>query len=214
VDERFTVKSLYVALDGMLLVLENLNTSQAFAFKNIWKSTVPSKVSSLAWQLLLDRIPTRQNLRRRNVIRSHDAYCPFCALEVESARHLFLHCRFTAAVWYALNRWLEVMIVLPPDPLMSYCLLVGTGGNKNLGKACQLFGLLLCGSFGRLEMTGYLIISMETWRKRWTKFSVPRGNGIYRNRQRDPACCTNGFGTREIVCFGDFSGFFSATARL
>jgi hypothetical protein len=58
VDEGFTVKSLYVALDGMLLVLENLNTSQAFAFKNIWKSTVPSKVSSLAWQLLLDRIQT------------------------------------------------------------------------------------------------------------------------------------------------------------
>jgi hypothetical protein len=141
VDERFTVKSLYVALDGMLLVLENLNTSQAFAFKNIWKSTVPSKVSSLAWQLLLDRIPTKVNLACRGIIRTDETACPLCGDLPESSCHLFLHCRFTAAVWYALNRWLDVMIVLPPDPLMSYCLLVGTGGNKKPRKGLSIVWL-------------------------------------------------------------------------
>jgi uncharacterized membrane protein SpoIIM required for sporulation len=55
--------------------------------------------------------------------------------EEETARHLFLHCRFAAAVWYALNRWLGgVVVVLPGEVLMSYGMLVGSGRNKKVRK--------------------------------------------------------------------------------
>jgi hypothetical protein len=128
--DGFSVKTTYGFLDLLLHGCAPLSYLETFAFKFIWKSGAPSKVCALAWQLLLDRIPTRQNLRRRNVIRPHDAYCPFCALEVESVRHLFLHCRFTAKIWFAVLRWFGVVSVLPPSMVSSFALLVGCGSNN------------------------------------------------------------------------------------
>jgi hypothetical protein len=99
-------------------------------FKYIWKSAVPSKVSGFAWQLLLDRIPTRENLCKRGLLHGEENVSPLCCEEEETARHIFLHCRFAAAVWYALNRWLGVVVVPPGEVLMSYGMLVGSGRNK------------------------------------------------------------------------------------
>ncbi|MCI35710.1 hypothetical protein A2U01_0056931, partial [Trifolium medium] len=52
-------------------------------------SGVPSKVSALSWQVLLDRVPTRANLSRRDVIRVDEAACPMCDVILESSQHLF-----------------------------------------------------------------------------------------------------------------------------
>jgi hypothetical protein len=61
-DEGFSVKSMYVFLDSILLTQNPRNSMESFAFKYIWKSDVPSKVSALSWQVLLDRVSTRANL--------------------------------------------------------------------------------------------------------------------------------------------------------
>jgi hypothetical protein len=45
---------------------------------------------------------------------------------------MFLHCSFTSAVWYDVCRWLGIVIVLPPEVLMSNSLLVGSGRNKRV----------------------------------------------------------------------------------
>jgi hypothetical protein len=93
-----------VALDTLLLNHNVLTPVQSFAFKIVWKSAAPSKVRAMAWQLLLDRIPTKENLYRRRIIGAEEALCPMCAGAVESSNHLFLHCDFAANVWYAINR--------------------------------------------------------------------------------------------------------------
>ncbi|MCH84701.1 putative ribonuclease H protein [Trifolium medium] len=141
VDEGFSVKSLYFALDELLLEHTNLNTFQTFVFKNIRKGAVPSKVSAFAWQLFLDRIPTKENLARRGLVRIEDTTCSLCDERAETSCHLFLHCRFAAAVWYAINRWLGVVVVLPAEPMMSYGLLVGSGGNKKIRKGFSIVWL-------------------------------------------------------------------------
>ncbi|KAK2428745.1 hypothetical protein QL285_027243 [Trifolium repens] len=64
-EDGFSVKSTYVALDTLLLNHNVLTTEQSFAFKIVWKSAAPSKVRAMVWQLLLDRIPTKENLYRR-----------------------------------------------------------------------------------------------------------------------------------------------------
>jgi hypothetical protein len=51
---------------------------------------------------------------------------------VETTQHLFLHCPFTSAVWYALNRWLGVVVVPPGDALSSYVQFVGSGRNRKI----------------------------------------------------------------------------------
>jgi hypothetical protein len=133
-EDGFSVKSTYVALDTLLLNHNVLTTEQSFAFKIVWKSAAPSKVRAMVWQLLLDRIPTKENLYRRRIIQAEEALCLICARVMESANHLFLHCNFAASVWYAINRWLDVLIVLPPDVTTAYVILVGCGRNRRIRK--------------------------------------------------------------------------------
>ncbi|GAU24615.1 hypothetical protein TSUD_289780 [Trifolium subterraneum] len=61
-------------------------------FKNLWCCAAPSKVCAFSWQLLLDRIQTRDNLCKRRIIQQHQAARVLCELAAESGLHLFLHC--------------------------------------------------------------------------------------------------------------------------
>jgi mannosylglycoprotein endo-beta-mannosidase len=139
--EGFSVKSTYVYLDNLLLPNIPKSPVEAFAFKFIWKCGVPSKVSALAWQLILNRIPTRDNLRRRGVIRAQDSFCPFCSLEEESSCHLFLHCRFSATIWYEIIRWFGAVWILPPSVPLSFVGFVGCGSNRRRRKGLAVIWL-------------------------------------------------------------------------
>ncbi|KAK2426239.1 hypothetical protein P8452_40952 [Trifolium repens] len=130
----FSVKTLYVHLDSVLLPHNILSLSAQFAFNNTWKTAVPSKVCALAWQLLLNKIPTRENLFRRGVLHDDEISCPLCNETVESTRHLFLHCPFASAVWYSLNRWLGVVVVPPFEMVQAYEQLVARGPNRKIRK--------------------------------------------------------------------------------
>jgi hypothetical protein len=70
-----------------------------------------------------------------------ESRCVFCDLNVESVSHLFLHCLYTAEVWYALTRWLGVVLVLPPSLSLSYALFVGCGTNKKRRKGFSIIWL-------------------------------------------------------------------------
>lgn len=62
-------------------------------FKIIWKNHALVKVSTTTWRLLGNRLPTKDNLLRRNIIPSREeAKCIFCNSTTESAAHLFLEC--------------------------------------------------------------------------------------------------------------------------
>jgi hypothetical protein len=137
----FSVKSTYVFLDNVLHMQEPLPPLMTFALKLIWKSGVPSKVCAFACQLLLDRVPTRDNLRRRGVVNVENSLCPLCLQEVETACHLFLHCRIATGVWYAINRWFGVSSVMPPSLPSSYAIFVGHGANRKRRKGLSVIWL-------------------------------------------------------------------------
>jgi hypothetical protein len=84
------------------------------AFKRIWNSLVPTKVSGLVWMVLHDRIPSRQNLVRRQIIAiTGDHRCVFCGESMESVSHLFLYCRIITGVWNRIFVWLGLNFMLP-----------------------------------------------------------------------------------------------------
>jgi hypothetical protein len=134
VGEGFSVKSLYVWLDVLLVPREVVTSLEAFSFRTIWKGAVPSKVSALVWQLFLNRIPTKDNLRRRHILSNDESDCVMCTGSTETATHLFMHCDFAAQIWYCVCRWLGMEIVLPPDPMMLYGMMLHSGKNKRLKK--------------------------------------------------------------------------------
>ena len=55
---------------------------------DIWDSMVPKKVMIFGWLFYLDRLNTRKNLHKKNILDS--SACPRCTHSVEDRQHLFL----------------------------------------------------------------------------------------------------------------------------
>ncbi|XP_035841275.1 uncharacterized protein LOC118488170 [Helianthus annuus] len=69
-----------------------------------WCKWVPVKCNIMIWRGNLDRLPTRVNLRRRNVDIT-SVMCPFCDDAEESVEHLFTACSVALRVWAAFSIW-------------------------------------------------------------------------------------------------------------
>lgn len=84
-------------------------------FEKVWL------LLAFSWQLLLDRIPTKQNLALRNVFSSDASIsCVFCNNHVpETTIHVFLHCKVVISAWDKIMRWL-VFNFIPPHDLFAH----------------------------------------------------------------------------------------------
>jgi hypothetical protein len=125
------VKSVYSTVSNLLLPGEALLPDQEFIFKAIWNSPAPSKVAGFAWLVLRNRIPTRLNLYRRQVIRNEgDTCCVFCGERFESEAHLFLYCRVVLQVSERVFAWLGLIFSLPHNlSSLLTCMAVTTRSN-------------------------------------------------------------------------------------
>ena len=52
---------------------------------------MPRKVNIFIWRLMLDRIPTRNAIKRRGM-EIENVLCPICNVEEENLMHLFGRC--------------------------------------------------------------------------------------------------------------------------
>ena len=76
--------------------------------KLIWHSQVPLKMYVLAWRLLRDRLPTKNNLLSRDIISSANSFCLAGCDQVEIVQHLFLHCNLSSSLWQQVRFWIGV----------------------------------------------------------------------------------------------------------
>ena len=81
-------------------------------FQVLWKIRIPSKIAVFAWRLLRDRLPTKSNLRARQVQIS-DMNCPFCRRMEEDASHLFIHCSKIQPLWWESMSWINFKGAMP-----------------------------------------------------------------------------------------------------
>jgi hypothetical protein len=115
-DGCFSVKSVYEELFKEIVAGPILGVLEENVFKNIWDSPAPSKIIVFSWQLLYDRVPTKDNLLLRGIILPNGGtHCAWCGQFPEYACHLFLHCKVAFSVWYAIFKWLGVVIVMPAN---------------------------------------------------------------------------------------------------
>ncbi|KAI3771795.1 hypothetical protein L6452_02963 [Arctium lappa] len=70
----------------------------------VWNSLTPPRVNIFMSWVMLDRIQTRDNLRKRE-IDIDSALCPVCGLDIETSRHLMFECDVASEVWQFLERW-------------------------------------------------------------------------------------------------------------
>ncbi|GAU43075.1 hypothetical protein TSUD_194290 [Trifolium subterraneum] len=127
----YSVKSAYLAITSVEVAPEPNSL-----LTRVWKSWAPSKVIVLSWQLLQDRVPTRQNLLRRRVLREASlSFCALCGDIVESVDHFFITCDCISIFWYNLTRWLGFELVSPSSiaSLFEWFLGLGVGTKSRLG---------------------------------------------------------------------------------
>jgi hypothetical protein len=135
----FSVKSSYKLLTGELMFDEVADLELVEVLNQIWESAAPSKVIAFSWQLLYDRIPTRDNLQVRGILGSEMPWeCVGCVGKVESSIHLFLHCPCAMMVWIEIFKWIGVEIVIPPSLIILFDVLKGSARNAKIRKGFVL----------------------------------------------------------------------------
>ncbi|KHN11229.1 Putative ribonuclease H protein, partial [Glycine soja] len=95
----FSTKSAY-----NLIKAEQFPEAQVFGYHQLWDLKVPPKALSFAWRLLWDRLPTKDNLVRRQ-IQLDNNLCPFCQTQPETASHLFFTCEKVLPLWWEFFSW-------------------------------------------------------------------------------------------------------------
>jgi len=98
----FSVKSAY-----SLLVQHQTHEATDNAFGLLWQSKATPKILVTAWRILLDRLPTNDNLIRRG-IQVISPLCALCGLSGESSQHVFLECAQAQRVWSRCYRWIGI----------------------------------------------------------------------------------------------------------
>lgn len=73
----------------------------------VWKIPVSSKVAVFCWRCFLNRLPTKDNLIRRNAT-INNMRCGLREGFDETLHHIFFHCHFAKAIWKDVLRWVEL----------------------------------------------------------------------------------------------------------
>lgn len=65
----------------------------------VWHKNVPMKVSICAWRFLRNRLPTKDNLVRHDIIPFNSQFCVSGFSNTKSADHLVIHCPVFGMLW-------------------------------------------------------------------------------------------------------------------
>ncbi|KAF1894118.1 hypothetical protein Lal_00004037 [Lupinus albus] len=101
----------------------------------------PLKVTSFAWRLFQDRIPTRDALIVRGVsmLNGGGAQCSLCSDKLESSQHLLFSCSFSYSMWQLIYKWLDISVVLPFQPINHFLYHLGM---VKLRKNCHIWSTI------------------------------------------------------------------------
>lgn len=73
-------------------------------------------LGGLLWKVSINRVQTKENLRKRGVIQTcTECRCVFCKASEETTTHVFYSCIFSWRVWMLCYNWLGVDSTLPED---------------------------------------------------------------------------------------------------
>nr|GEV97633.1 RNA-directed DNA polymerase, eukaryota, reverse transcriptase zinc-binding domain protein [Tanacetum cinerariifolium] len=103
----FCVKDARILLDDTFLPKDDVPTG--------WVKTIPIKINIFAWNVSLDRLPTRVNLIQRGILVS-PVTCPICRTALEDLSHLLFCCDMAAAISRSICKWWNLVWV----PCESY----------------------------------------------------------------------------------------------
>ncbi|XP_058742316.1 uncharacterized protein LOC131614778 [Vicia villosa] len=106
-DGVFNVKSCYNLFRDRDLE-DVVETQTKLALKRIWKTNIPSRLKVFGWKVALNRLPTKDQLVKRGIIRNEQELCVFCDEKAEDLDHLLFKCKISQKVWGNIYVWLDI----------------------------------------------------------------------------------------------------------
>lgn len=91
---------------------------------------IPLKINIFVWRLLLNRVPTKDNLVRRQTLAQKDQYCSIGCGFVEDRDHLFVKRGFYGRIWFLVSSWLGFSTTTNVNLLDKLVQLDGLGVQK------------------------------------------------------------------------------------
>ncbi|XP_058749960.1 uncharacterized protein LOC131622973 [Vicia villosa] len=100
---------------------QGVDSAVAAKLNLLWNLKAPSKVKIFVWRLILDRNPTRHQLKKKRIlITPSDCCCVFCSSAEEDSNHLFVGCPVLEKVWEKIGVWIGTSISLSNLELRNY----------------------------------------------------------------------------------------------
>ncbi|XP_057803596.1 uncharacterized protein LOC131018928 [Salvia miltiorrhiza] len=134
----YTANSAYQAIRDQIEE-RRVEPEEMNLFSDLWNSTAPQKVRVTTWRVLRNRLPTCDNLIRRNIqVGEVEKSCVACFFPQESAIHLFLDCPKSAMIWDQILNWTGYSWARPrgiPEHFSSFVYLANGKNSTQLLKA-------------------------------------------------------------------------------
>lgn len=108
----YTVKSGYdlIATD---FFVEDKDDGKLEVFDRLWKDQVPFQIKAFNQNTFLNRLASKDQLRRRGIFSSRREFCcVFCLQEEENLEHLFFICQVSKKIWKEVGMWIGVSMRL------------------------------------------------------------------------------------------------------
>ncbi|XP_022042159.1 uncharacterized protein LOC110944824 [Helianthus annuus] len=107
-----------------------------------WCIWLPQKCNIFMWRAMLERLPTKTTLIKRN-IQVENNFCIFCDDSDETAEHLFTSCIFSTRVWQAIAKWCRFPFLYVCD--LKDLMNIYKNMRLNTAKKDMVQGLLIIG---------------------------------------------------------------------
>jgi hypothetical protein len=171
--KSFEVKSYYQVLSNHIS-----NVHASFPWKGIWKVKAPPRVAFFVWTVMLGKILTLDNLRKKNIIMMK--WCCLCKKSGESIDYLFIHCEVALEMWNVFFQLFDVVWVMPRRVSELLGCWRGQLGNREVLHLWRLVSLCLMWSLaqrnarsfddreiGLLELKRVMLQTLYIWRVAW-----------------------------------------------
>ncbi|GAU40282.1 hypothetical protein TSUD_60730 [Trifolium subterraneum] len=145
--------------------------------KLIWHSQVPLKVSSFAWRLLRDRLPTKENLVAQGILSPKVHFCTSGCGEIESAHHLFISCNTFGSLWTLVRSWIGIRSVDSISVQDHFVRFTSSAGGSRARRSFLQLIWLAFGLFGQKEITDYSEVQQTTLSYCWIRSSFFHSDG-------------------------------------
>ncbi|XP_057803544.1 uncharacterized protein LOC131018864 [Salvia miltiorrhiza] len=100
--------------------------------KRVWDTPTPQKARVTSWRILRNRLPTCDNLRKRNIlVGEEEGWSNACCNQFESIAHVFLTCPKSEAVWIKMQKWLRVSAPHPQNIIAHFDAFTNMGKKKS-----------------------------------------------------------------------------------